>query len=104
MNEQKKDWLSKIEDKYYWVESLSGWIMGICFFGGFYLLFKDRESYYGWLLLKTSFVFLFITLFYKAVIYFIIYIGIKIKVKKGILEAKDPIKDTVHDYLNEKKR
>ena len=99
----RKDWLSRIEYKYYWIESLSGWLLAICMFGGFYLLFRDNQSHYGWLLLKTSFVFLFVLLFYKAFIYLYIYIDIKIKVKKGILELKDPIGDVVRDYVKKRK-
>lgn len=103
-NQNKKDWLSETEDKYYWIESLSGWLLAICMAGGFYLLSRGDQNYYGWLLFKISFVFLFITLFYKAVIYAVVYIGIKIKVKNGILEIKDPIKDTVHNYIRGKNR
>jgi len=98
----QKDWLNKIENKYYWVESLSGWLLATCMFGGFYLLFRDKQSYYGWLLFKISFIFLFILLFYKAVIYAVIFIGIKIKVKKGLLVAKDPIGDAVRDHVQGK--
>jgi len=100
----QKDWLNKIENKYYWIESLSGWLLAICMFGGFYLLFRDNQSYYGWLLFKVSFVFLFSLLFYKAVIYAVIYIGIKIKVKKGVLVAKDPIGDAVCNHVQGKNR
>ncbi|MFA5158009.1 MAG: hypothetical protein WC451_02375 [Patescibacteria group bacterium] len=102
--QNKKDWLSEIEDKYYWVESLSGWLLAICMAGGFYLLSTSGQNYYGWLLFKISFIFLFITLFYKGIIYAIVYVGIKIKVRKGSLELKDPIKDTVHDYIQGKNR
>jgi hypothetical protein len=98
----KKEWIDEIVDKYYWVESLSGWLMGFCMFGGFYLLFKDNNSYYGWLLFKISFIFLLITLFYKAIIYLVVYIGIRIKVKKGILIPKDPIRDATHSYIRNK--
>jgi len=100
----QKDWLSKIEDKYYWVESLSGWLLAICMFGGFYLLFRNNQSYFGWLLFKISFVFLFVLLFYKAIIYAVIYIDIRVKVKKGLLELKDPVKDTVRDYIHTKSK
>lgn len=66
------------------------------------MLFKDNQSYYGWLLFKLSFVFLLIMLFYKGFIYLYVYFDTKIKVKKGILVPKVSIEKTVHDYIVKK--
>jgi len=95
---------NEIVEKYCWIETLSCWLLVFCLFGGFYLLFKDNQSYYGWLLFKVSFIFLLIMVFYKVVIYLIILIDLKIKVKRGILELKDPIKDAVSDALANKSK
>lgn len=104
MNKQNNKLDSEIVEKYYWIETLSTWLLAICLFGGFYLLFKDSQSYYGWLLFKVSFIFLLVMIFYKAIIYAIIFIDLKIKVKRGTLELKDPIKDAVRDVLVNKSR
>jgi hypothetical protein len=103
MNNQNKEWIDEITDKYYWVEALSGWLLAVCLLGGFYLLFDNNQSYYGWILLKISFIFLFVTLFYKAIIYSFVYICIKIKFKKGVLKLKDPIGDATRKYVQERK-
>lgn len=96
---KKDDPIDDLLDKYYWIEVLSGWLTAILMFGGFFLLYKDENNRYGWLMLYSSFVTGLVLLLNKHIILLIVLLVSWIKIKQGKLELQDPIGDAVREYL-----